>query len=161
LQHQGFQASQAFMKRPEVAQELEKYSLARTGSPLSSREETAKSRIEFSARMLSDVRNWRRLTGGRALFKGHVNQLTSKTYPASGWDYVHEFKQRSYPVGIVVGDHDFLDFGNPLLEKWVQGIPQIELRIVKNAGHLIWVDQPERVSEEVHRLLERRASGMR
>jgi proline iminopeptidase len=159
LQHEGFQALQAFMKRPEVAQELEKYSLTRTDPPLSSREETARSRIDFSRRMLSDARNWHRLTGGRALFKGHVDQLTSKTYPASGWDYVQEFRQRSHPVGIVVGDHDFLDFGNPLLRKWVQGIPQIELRIVKNAGHLIWVDQPERVSEELHRLLERHAPG--
>ena len=111
--------------------------------------------------MLSDVPTWHRLTGGRALFKGNVDELTSKTYPAAGWDYVQEFKQRSYPVGIVVGDHDFLDFGNPAPREVGAGIPEIELRIVKNAGHLIWVDHPERVSEELHRLLDRHAPGTR
>jgi pimeloyl-ACP methyl ester carboxylesterase len=43
----------------------------------------------------------------------------------------------------------------------VNGIRQIDLRIVKNAGHLIWLDQPERVSAELRRLLERHATAAR
>ena len=155
-QREGSLASQAFMKRPAVAQELEKYALTRTDPPLSSREETARFRINFAARMLYDVRNWRLLTGGRALYKAHVDELTTKTQPVSGWDYVQEFAQRAYPVAIVTGDHDFLDFGNPLARKWVQAVPRIELRIVPGAGHMIWIDQPARVSQELDRLLQRR-----
>ncbi|MPY87581.1 MAG: alpha/beta fold hydrolase [Luteitalea sp.] len=156
LQHQGYVSSQMFMNRPEVVQELDKYLLNRRDPPLSSREKTSKCRIDFASRMLYDIGKWRRLTGGRALYKGHVGELTSRTYPESGWDYLQEFKSRAYPVGIITGDHDFLDFGNPLMKKWVTGISQIELSIVEGAGHLIWLDQPEIVAKELLRHLERR-----
>jgi proline iminopeptidase len=84
--HEGYQASQVFLNRPEVAQELARYSLTRTDSPCLLERRRPKFRINFARRMLYDVRNWRLLTGGRALYKGHVDQLTSKTYPSSGWD---------------------------------------------------------------------------
>ena len=143
LHHQEYLSFQPFLNRPEVLQELDKYGLDRTDPPLSSREETSKFRIDFAKRMLYDVRNWPALMGGRALYKGHVYELTSQTYPESGWDYLEEFKHRAYPVGIIIGDHDFLDFGNQLIKKWVDGIPQIKLSIIEHAGHMIWIDQPE------------------
>jgi pimeloyl-ACP methyl ester carboxylesterase len=77
---------EAFVNRPAVADELERYGLHRTDRPLSSREETAKFRINLYRRMLYDVAKWPLLTGGRALHKGHVGELTAKTYPSSGWD---------------------------------------------------------------------------
>lgn len=143
----------AFLNRPEATQELERYRLNRTEPPLTSREETAKFRINLYKRMLYDIRNWRALMGGRALYKGNVDALTTKTYPESGWDYLREFKRHTYTVGIIVGDHDFLDFGNQLIKKWVDGTSQIKLSIVERAGHLIWVDQPERFATELRRHL--------
>jgi proline iminopeptidase len=153
LQNQEYQAMQVFLKRPEVTQELDKYSLNRK-TPLSSREETSKSRIEFAARMLSDVRKWPSMTGGGALYKGKVFQLTERTYPPSGWDYPQEFKRGAYPVNIIVAEHDWLDFGNNLVKKWVKGIPTVKLSTVKNAGHLIWIDQPAAFSEELSKHLK-------
>jgi pimeloyl-ACP methyl ester carboxylesterase len=147
---------ETFLNRREVAQELNRYGLDRTDRPLTSQEETAKFRINLYKRMLYDVSHWPRLTGGRALYKGHVAELTSKTYPPSGWDYIQEFTRRTYPVGIIVGDHDFLDFGNGLTKKWTRHIPHIELTIVKNAGHLLWVDQADVLAAELSRHLERR-----
>jgi proline iminopeptidase len=155
LQHEGYVASQAFLNRPEVVQELEKYDLNRTDPPLSSQEETARFRINFARRMLSDIRNWQHMIGGRALFNARVDELTSKTYPESGWDYVREFKSRAYPVAIILGDRDFLDFGNGLMKKWVDGIPKISLSIIKDAGHLIWLDQPETLTRELLRHLQK------
>jgi proline iminopeptidase len=143
----------AFLNRPEVTQELDRYRLNRTEPPLTSREETAKFRINLYKRMLYDVRNWPALMGGRALYKGHVDGLTARTYPASGWDYLGDFKRHGYPVGIIVGDHDFLDFGNRLIKKWVDGASQVRLSIVERAGHLIWVDQPQRFAAELQRHL--------
>jgi pimeloyl-ACP methyl ester carboxylesterase len=143
LQHQGYLASQTYLARDAVARELQAYGLERTGPPLSSQEETAKFRIGFAARMLADVAKWRQLEGGRALFKANVGALTTKTYPAGGWDYIAEFAQRAYPVGIIVGDRDFLDMGTPLLSAWARAVPRLELSVLPDAGHLPWIDQPD------------------
>jgi len=108
--------------------------------------------------MLYDISKWPHLTGGRALYKGHVFELTAATYPKSGWDYIVEFKSPSYTVGIISGDHDFLDFNNHLIKKWAKGKSQIKLGIVKNAGHMIWVDQPEEFAKQLGRHLEQKSN---
>ena len=153
LQHEGYVASQAHQTRPEVARELAARGLTRTDRPLTSREETAKFRIGFAARMLGDVRSWHRLTGGRALFKRDVDALTVKTYPPGGWDYVAEFARRQYPVAIVAADRDFLDTGAPLLRQWARQVPRLELTVLPGAGHLPWIDQPVAFTEALKRHL--------
>lgn len=149
LHHQEYLSLQVFLNRPEVTQELEKYALNRKIPPLSSREETSRTRINLGARMLFDISKWSLLTGGQATYKAHVFPLTAQTYPKSGWNYLQEFKTRTYPVSIIIGDHDFLDFGNNLIKKWVTGIPQIKLTTIKNAGHIPWIDQPEVFTREL------------
>ena len=143
IHHRQQQLLQVFLDRPEVMQELDKYTLNRKDPPLSSKEETSKFRINFSRRMLYHISKWSDLMGGRALYKGHVYGLTAQTYPDFGWDYLKEFQDDAYPVSIIVGDHDFLDFGNGLIKKWVSGLPQVKLSIIENAGHIIWVDEAE------------------
>ena len=154
LQRKANSAQQAFMERPEVLQEINKYNLNRPRSALTSLEETGKFRIQFAKRMLYDITKWRSLMGGRALYKGHVFHLTSSTYPQSGWDYFEEFKQQAYPVSIIIGDHDFLDFGNHLTRKWSSEVPRIKFTTIENAGHLIWIDQPEAFSKVLHHHLK-------
>jgi proline iminopeptidase len=144
---------QTFVNRPAVATELSKYGLDRTDRPLTSVEETARFRVNLYRRMLYDVSLWPRLTGGRALYKARVGELTEKTYPASGWNYIQEFSARQYPVGIIVGDHDFVDFGNGLLERWRREAPRVNVTIIRNAGHLLWIDQPETLAQAIARHL--------
>ncbi|HLG39399.1 MAG TPA: alpha/beta hydrolase, partial [Chitinophagaceae bacterium] len=153
---QGQKASWAFMDRPEVIQELDKYGLNRKTPALSSRQETIRFRINtFAKRMLYDINKWPDIMGGRALYKGHVFELTAKTYPASGWDYLQEFKKQAYPVNVIIGDHDFLDFGNHLIKKWVNEVPRIKLSVIKNAGHLLWLDQPKEFTNQLGMALRR------
>lgn len=141
LQEQSGAALQAFLDRPEVGRELEKYALNRPS--LSSREETLKWRIGLYKRMLYDASKAPQLLGGRAMYKAHVFTLTANTYPASGWNYINEFGKHSYPVTIILGDHDFLDFGAVLAKKWTSEVPRIKFHLVQKAGHLLWIDQPE------------------
>jgi pimeloyl-ACP methyl ester carboxylesterase len=149
LQQKGFNAGKAFINRHEVAQELNKYELNEDPPNLSSREQTSKFRINFAKRMLFDVGKWPLMMGGRALYKDRVFQLTENSYPKSGWDYIQEFKKQSYPVSIIVGDHDFLDFDNLLLKKWLIGSTRIKLSIIEKAGHVLWLDQPEKFANEL------------
>lgn len=155
IQHQGHLMAEAFLARPDVAGELAKHGLDRQAPPLSSREHTARHRINVAARMLYDVRNWRQLTGGRSLQKPRVAEITAKTYPLSGWDYFQEHGKHSYRVSIVAGDHDFVDFGNLLIRKWAESAPRVELRIIANAGHLLWIDQPDHFTKALLTFLER------
>ncbi|MCB0630224.1 MAG: alpha/beta hydrolase [Saprospiraceae bacterium] len=141
------QQFQVFLNRPEVEQELQKYDLLRTSSPLSSREETAKFRIPFAARMLYDVTKWKDLTGGRAIYQGKVFGLTADTYPAEGWDYPATFARHSLPVTVIACDHDFLDFGNTLIRTWLEDVPSVRIMYIERAGHIPWIDRPERFHE--------------
>jgi proline iminopeptidase len=140
LLDQSGPAFQQFFNRAEVGKELEKKALNRQA--LSSKEETLKWRIELYRRMLYDVSKANSLLGGRAMYKANVFTLTANTYPASGWNYIREFSKASYPVAIIMGDHDFLDFGASLAKKWSNELPRIKLQIIPKAGHLLWVDQP-------------------
>jgi proline iminopeptidase len=154
LRSKGNAAQQGFMERPEVMREMNKYNLNRTSTDLTSLEETSKFRIQFAKRMLFDITKWPSLMGGRAIYKGNVFELTARTYPQTGWDYFREFKRQAYPVSIIVGDHDFLDFGNHLIKKWISEVPRIKLTIIENAGHLIWIDQPKGLRKELHQHLK-------
>lgn len=147
-------AGQAFLNRPQVLQELDKYGLNRSTPSLTSQEHTSRFRINFAKRMLYDVGKWPQLTGGRALYKGHVFSLTTETYPKSGWDFLDDFKKQPYPISIIIGDHDFLDFKNLLVKKWVRDVPRIKLSVIKSAGHLIWLDQPQKFKAALQGHLE-------
>jgi len=54
----------------------------------------------------------------------------------------------------MMGDHDFLDFGNQLIKKWTGGSQRVKLTIIKNAGHVIWLDQPEEFEKQLVRHLK-------
>jgi len=154
LQQQANEKHQAFMNRPEVQEELAEYGLNRENFSLSSKEWTATFRIKFAKRMLYNIHAWTELTGGRALYKGHVFDLTANSYPKEGWDYFEVFKKGGYPVSIIVGDHDFLDMSNQLIKKWVTDNPRLNLKIIENAGHIIWLDQPELFETELKNRLK-------
>lgn len=146
---------QEFFKRPEIAEELNTYSLSRNSPALSSKEESTKFRIYFAARMLYDVRNWQKLRGGRTLYKGHVFPLTAETYPESGWDFPAFFQKQKIPLTLIMGDHDFLDFGAHLNSKWAKQIPQAKLTQIKEAGHFLWLDQPNSFKQALEEALKR------
>ena len=153
LSNQQFQRFGEFMKREAVSDQLKAYGLAGDYTQISSREKTAIFRINFANRMLHDVSKWPQLSGGRALYKGHVFGLTEASYPENGWDYFKDFNKANYPVKVIVGDHDFLDFGNGLISKWIKDTPRAELTIIPKAGHLLWIDQPAYVSKALKEAL--------
>jgi pimeloyl-ACP methyl ester carboxylesterase len=156
LRHKGFEAAQAFAARPEVQRELERYGLERSDRPLTSREETARYRIDLARRMLFDVTKWRHLTGGRATFNRRIGGVIEPTYPPDGWDFLAHFSRGGYPVTILVGDHDLVDFGTPLLSKWTAGLANVQLAVIENAGHLIWIDQPRAFTRGLRNALTER-----
>ncbi len=154
LKHEEYLELQKFLNRPQVTQELEKHNLNRTDASLSSLEETAKFRIDLAKLMLCDVSKWTQMTGGRALFKARMFELTAQTYPAAGWNYFQEFGKQQYPVSIIIGDHDWLDFGAGINRKWAAEVPRLQYSVISNAGHDLWIDQPRLFVDEFKRQLK-------
>lgn len=133
-------AFEIFLNRPQVKAELEKYNL--DGANLNSRQETFKNRINLCSRMVYDVTNWKKFQGGGPLFKFNVYNLTTKTYPSSGFNFIASLQKVDFPVKVIMGDNDFLDFGNALMPKWFKEVPNSQFIPIKNSGHLLWLDQP-------------------
>ncbi len=147
IQHQQYLKSKKFQNRIEISQEFKKYNLNKVDSLLNSKEKTIKSRIKFGKLMLYDISKWTELSNGKALYKGKVYDLTAKTYPKKGWNYFTEFAKYDYPITIIIGDHDWLDFGNGLYKKWTREVPRIKMKSIKNAGHMPWIDQPAEMTK--------------
>ena len=147
IQHQQFLASKKFQDRIEITQELKNQGLYQNSSLLNSKEKTIQSRINFGKLMLYDISKWTELDNGKALYKGNVYNLTAKTYPKNGWNYFAEFAVQKYPITIIIGDHDWLDFGNGLNKKWTKEVPRIKMISIHKAGHLPWIDQPEEITK--------------
>ncbi|RAW02101.1 alpha/beta fold hydrolase [Pseudochryseolinea flava] len=143
-----------FISRSEVNAELAKNSLL-TQRKLSSIEETSKFRIMFASRFLYDVSKWRRLREGGPFYNATVDGLVSKTMPASEWNYYQNFQKSSLPVSVIIGDHDFLDMGAKLVTMSSKGIPGLQVTVVPQAGHNIWIDQPTRFREALASALNR------
>ncbi len=138
---------QSFSQRPAVNAELERLDLIREEPALSSKEETIKNRVGFANMMLYDIERWDKLANGKALYKAKVFGLTQQTYPKEGWDFFEDFSRHSYPITIIIGDHDRFDMGNHITRKWSSEVPRIEFISMENAGHLLWIDQPNGIIE--------------
>ncbi|MEO0526722.1 MAG: alpha/beta hydrolase [Bacteroidota bacterium] len=136
-------AYESFATNERLDNELKHQNLLREQPKLSSKEATIRNRINFAHMMLYDIGKWNRLNNGRALYKGNVYGLTESTYPEEGWNFIEDFKEESYPVSVIIGDHDRFDMGNHIFRKWTAEIPRVNFVSIKNAGHLLWIDQPE------------------
>ena len=149
------QAFQAFRNRPEIEAELKALQLWDKEEGLSSLEHNIKFRISRASMFFYDIRNWRKFKGGKPFFNPKSYQLTNQSMPNDGWNYIENFVRTKVPVTVIVGDHDFLDMGGKLIQKWMKEVPDSEVILIPKAGHEIWADQPERFREALKKGLER------
>ncbi len=142
-----------FYNRPEADAEINKYKLKRPESELSAQELNASFRINFARRMLYDITKWPSLNGGRAMFKGNVYGITESTYPKEGWDLISKLEGKSFTIKIITGDHDFIDYENVIVKKWIAGKKDYTFTPIPKAGHMLWIDQPDLVTKEIGKAL--------
>ena len=137
----------AFRNRPEVEAELKRMEVNKPDESLSSIERTIKFRISGTRMFLYDVEKWKLMTGGKPFYNPKIYQLTMQTVPEAGWDYIQNFEDSGIPVTIILGDHDFLDMGGHIIRKWVKGMSNVEVHLIKKAAHDLWTDQPAKFKE--------------
>jgi len=55
---------------------------------------------------------------------------------------------------VIVGTHDYCDLGPTFWPKLVTTIPNARLDTIQNAGHCIWMDQPETFTRSLRSALQ-------
>ncbi len=113
-------------------------------------------RIFFTAVNTYSGRNWRQMLGGMAFYNPDVaKQIFAEPDYSSmvdaGWRALKSFKG---PVRVIIGTHDYVDLGPTYWPKIVEILPNAQLLTIENAGHSIWMDEPEAFNEALRSALE-------
>lgn len=145
-------AADDFMNRPAVRAQLEEEGLAKEG--LSAKEATYAWRIRFTAANCYHVDRWRQMRGGMVFYNDAVGEAAGKTAPKT-FDYLGPMSEHDHPVSVILGDHDFQDIGARYARLRFEGVPNIDLTVIPEAGHNIWIDQPKTWREALGNALAR------
>jgi proline-specific peptidase len=127
--------------RPEVDEELRKQGLLGK-KQLTDREQTRSWRIRFARVNIFQVDRWREMEGGQVFYNQAAANAASRTMP-SHWNFIPALDAHPCPLYVVIGAEDYVDFGAVQWKEAAKRIPKLQLRILPEAGHASWIDQPE------------------
>lgn len=91
------------------------------------------------------------MKGGRAYYKGDASIM------ANSVDWKYDYRKvlnNNGKVTIIMGDYDFLDFNAENHKSVLTAYPKIKLKVIKNAGHNIWVDEPREFKQALKEALK-------
>ncbi|MDQ2070830.1 alpha/beta fold hydrolase [Natronospira bacteriovora] len=134
------EAVQRLQQRDRVQAELKRRGL--DGDELSARERSMRWRVNFSSVNLYDISQWPRMQGGM-FYAVEAGQAAGRDMMESQpWNYIDDLLGHHESVSVIMGDHDFNDFGGKLYSHWFAGSDSVNYVLLENAGHNAWVDQP-------------------
>jgi pimeloyl-ACP methyl ester carboxylesterase len=143
-------AVNALFENPQI--DIEKKKAGVDHPPLSDKQKIEEWHIRFAAANIYDVSKWRQLRGGMAFYNPRAGSDANRTMPES-YDFVDLLRSRSCPTSIILGDHDVTDMGARVVRQELAGVSNVELTVVKNAGHVLWIDQPDLFAKALRRAL--------
>lgn len=156
LQKQQQEAVKSLFDRPELQALKKQEGLDK--KDLSNKEKYHEWRIRFAAVNLYHIDRWKELRGGMAFHNSAAGNAAAKSMPKA-YNFLGDLRSHPYPITIIIGDHDFGDLGLKNHKRWVTGIPNVELAVVKDAGHAIWLDQPDEFRVQLERALKKYRSA--
>ena len=153
-----------FVERPEAhaaylkeGVDIEK--VRRSGKPLENK--SAKQmmdlwRISYFAANFYDLKHWKELTANYRFWNEEVANATLKTVPKD-LDFVSLLARHPYPITVINGDHDLAEFGNWYYssKEFREAAPNVEVVILKNAGHVMWIDDPNEFRQALNKGLSK------
>lgn len=131
---------------------------------LSGRERTAQARIALASANLYNIDRWRQMKGDQVHFSQSVIEAMRQNMGAAGfarWEQGHLPALTAFqgPVSVIIGDHDYLDFGGVAWPYLIDDIPNGTHTVIENAGHTIWIDRPFAFAAALRAALERAQRG--
>jgi pimeloyl-ACP methyl ester carboxylesterase len=118
---------------------------------LTDKERTELWRIKFAVANIYNIDNWKLMKGGWAYYNQKTGSLMSQSFNFN-YDYSLSLTKNKFSTTLIQGQYDFLDF-NAKNHKNAIGNLSIQLVTIPNAGHNIWVDQPEMFRNELIKAL--------
>jgi proline-specific peptidase len=127
--------------RAEVTDELRKQGLLEKADP-TDQERTRMWRIRFAGVNIYHIDRWREMEGGQVFYNQTAANAASRTMPAQ-WNFISVLRSHPCPLYVVIGAQDYVDFGAVQWLDAAKQIPNLKLRILPQAGHASWIDQPD------------------
>jgi proline-specific peptidase len=127
-------------ERQEVLDTLKVYGLkVEDWSTYNSKRSSTLHRITFAAINLHHVKNWRKEQSA-FYYRQNAGMMAAMTHPEN-WDFTKILEKLQIPITVIQGDDDYISI--KMNEEWVQEASNAELKVIKNAGHNCWIDNPE------------------
>lgn len=143
--------AEARWERPEVLRELDRRGLVLPRRPEDTPQEWAVNhRIIFGAVNLHDITRWRELPV--PWFYATDAARSAATSMPDDYDVTGSLARMGAPILVIVGDDDYIPPSSH--RSWVPMVPNARLRIVEDAGHFSWIDQPEVVMGVISEFFE-------
>ena len=142
--------------RPEVDDELRKQGLLEK-TDLTDQERTRSWRIRFAGVNIFHVDRWREMEGGQVFYNQTAANAASRTMP-SRWNFIPMLRSHPCALHVVIGAQDYVDFGAVQWQDAAKQLPNLELRILPQAGHASWIDQPDLFRRAVDEAIRASAS---
>lgn len=123
-------------------------------SGLTSREATDMWRIKFASVNIFHVERFNLMRGGKAYYSGYAANMI---VPTVNWKY--DYRKALSDNGkttLIQGDRDFIDFDAAEHFKLLKDFPKVRIKLIKNAGHGIWIDAPLEFRKTVDAALQRK-----
>jgi pimeloyl-ACP methyl ester carboxylesterase len=124
--------------RPAVHAELRKAGLDKDTSRWSAKQRAQAGRIRLAGMGMYRVDRWRQL---RTFYSASAGAAAGRTTPQT-WDFTPAIAAHRCRVWVLIGDHDYVDYGLPEHRRWTSSVPNAQLAVFKNAGHVLWLDDP-------------------
>jgi pimeloyl-ACP methyl ester carboxylesterase len=136
----------AFMKRPAL---LDAWRDAGLPNPcVNPKDRTLNWRIGFAGANIFHVDRWREMRGGMIHYSGRAAEATSSTIPMP-YDFVDAIDRHDRQLSVIVGDNDYVGMGPELAHHHFGSRSDIQLFLIPNAAHNVWIDAPEHFREAV------------
>ena len=132
------QGRDTMRNRPSVLAELRKHRLDGDTAQLTPKQKAHAAKIRLAGMAMYRVDRWRQL---RTFYSASAGAAAGRTVPQT-YDYTPAIAAHRCRVWVLIGDHDYVDYGLPEHRRWTAAVPNARLAVFRNAGHALWLDDP-------------------
>ncbi len=125
--------------RPAVLEEIRKNGLDGDTAQMSPKQRAQLAKIRLAGMAMYRVDRWRQV---RTFYSASAGAAAGRTTPQT-WDFTPAIAAHRCKVWVLIGDHDYVDYGLPEHRRWTAEVPNAHLAEFKDAGHVLWLDDPE------------------
>jgi pimeloyl-ACP methyl ester carboxylesterase len=132
-------ARELMTNRLEMFAELKKAGLDKDTSLFTPKDRAHYSKIHLAAMSMYHVERWQLL---HTFYSVSAGAAADRSVPVP-YDFTGAIGAHRCRVWVLMGDHDYVDYGLPRTHRWIKDVPNARLAVIKNAGHVLWLDDPE------------------